>query len=102
MHNLCSTMDPTYKMYFLLSISGDIFINIGLDLLVKCHLKDLLTANTWLQEFTYHEFHSITLSEALNPLDLNPHINDLVSDKSIIESRKHWTYELDIAAYREK
>lgn len=35
--------------------------------------------------FTYDTLHTVTLSEAPTSLDLNPNINEFVSDKYVIE-----------------
>lgn len=53
-------------------------------------------------EFKYYDFQDISLDVSYIPLDLNPDIDNLVSPKSIIEWREHWTFDFSIVAYREK
>ena len=65
-------------------------------------MQNLITRTCPLLQLECVDFQHVFLDTLSTPPDLNPDINDLVSDKSIRESKKHWLYERNIVAYREK
>ncbi|ATY47618.1 L [Southwest carpet python virus] len=56
----------------------------------------------WPSFAKYSHFKKVTLEYSGTPFDTEPDIADLVTDKSIVESREHWTFEYNSAAHIEK
>ncbi|ATY47612.1 L [Jungle carpet python virus] len=50
----------------------------------------------------YQDFERVKLEYSGIPFDTEPDVADLVTDKSIVETRAHWTFEYNSAAHIEK
>ncbi|DBA13183.1 TPA_asm: L polymerase [little skate bornavirus] len=69
--------------------------------------KNVLRAHStseWMEPrtWTYSDFSAVELQRQDFVFDMDPDLSDIITDKSIIENKRKWTYEFNRAAYRSK
>lgn len=67
-------------------------------------IKYLKALNEWPSNNSvpYYYFKNVVLEYQGEPLQFEPDLSDIVTDKAIIESREHWTYEFNTRAHNDK
>lgn len=67
-------------------------------------IKSMKSLNEWPSgsNIPYTYFKDVLLQYQGDPLQFEPDLSDIVTNKAIIESRAHWTYEYNARAYSDK